>query len=274
MEESGGKGLWREFLVYFQRYQLPEDLSGIRQANAIMFDTHTRNPYYPLHDPERKAGKDLKHISVDSRAKNATRNSYLFDRLLEWRAAYSGNLYIHENLMIHRSHGVPRFNTRVYLEDLRQLQKAGIDGALYETYECGIRPWLPTLDVLAQALWNPTAEYAIHDDVYPELHEFYKLIRANDQRNDWRSVYDLMRYVLDRPDRNQFDWLYLGYDTMKRAHARKPLTNLTPLEREFIETRKFWDFMEGRPQAREVAGQLIQQIVHKLEPAVAKGGKQ
>ena len=265
MEESQGKGLWREYLVYYQRYRLPKDMSWVHKTDAIMFDTHTRNPRFPLHDPEMKAGEDLVHKYIDPRAKNSTRNRYLFDRLLEWRTAYSGKIYIHENMMIQGCYGVPKSNTRIYLEDLRQFEKAGIDGVVYEAFEPGIRPFLPMLDVLAKALWNPLAEYEICDDTCTELQEFFGLVHQYRRQQDWASCRNLIKYVLDRPDRDQFDWLYIGYNSMKTVYRRKPLPNLTDEEREFVTKRKLWDFMEGRPNAREVTGRLIEQITRKLE---------
>lgn len=264
MEETNDRGLRRELLVYFQRYQLPEDMSLVRHTDAIMFDDHTRNPQWPLHDPDNMAGPDWAHKEIDPRSRDASRNRYLFDRLLEWRAAYQGQLYIHENLMIQGAYGVPRFNTRVYLEDLRQFQKAKIDGVVYEAFECGIRPFLPSFDVLSRALWNPSIEFAIHDDANPELHEFYRLVEKTYQENDWPSCRDLMIYLLGRPDREEFDWLFIGYDSMKRAYAQLPIADLTDEERELITTRKLWDYMEGRPNARQTVGRLIEQVAQKL----------
>ena len=83
MQETEGMGLWREFLVYFQRYQLPGDMTWLNKTDAIMFDVHTRNPHVPLHDPENKAGANSDDRAIDPRAKSASRNRYLFDRLLE-----------------------------------------------------------------------------------------------------------------------------------------------------------------------------------------------
>ena len=265
MEESQGKGFWREYLAYYQRYKLPEDISWVNETDAVMFDTHTRNALFPLHDPDRKAGRASRHEPVDSRAENSTRNRYLFDRLLEWRAAYSGKLYVHENLMMQGYYGVPNFNTRIYLEDLRQFQKAGIDGVVYEAFECGIRPFVPILEVIARAMWDPSAEYEINDDAYPQLHDFYNLARTSQSRCSWTAVRDLMAYLLARPDRDQFDWLFIGYDSMKRAYRAKQLSCLSAEEREFVEKRKLWDFMEGRPDSHEVTGRLIEQIAEKLD---------
>jgi beta-1,2-mannobiose phosphorylase / 1,2-beta-oligomannan phosphorylase len=264
MEESEGRNLWREWLVYFQRYQLPKDMTATVRADAIMFDTHTRDPYVPLHDPGLKAAKDWAHTAIDPRAKDLTSNRYLFDRLLEWRTAYPGKLYVHENLMIQGAYGVPRFNTRVYLEDLRQFQKARIDGVVYEAFECGIRPFVPMFDVLAQALWEPTAQYKVNDDAFPELHVFYRLVGEFHRRQDWSSVRRLMDYLLARPDREEFDWLFIGYNSMKIAFKRQPSLNLTEEEKELVTKRKLWDYMEGLPDGRRKVGRLIEQIAQKL----------
>jgi hypothetical protein len=159
---------------------------------------------------------------------------------------------------------MPRFNTRVYLEDLRQFQKAKIDGVVYEAFECGIRPYVPMFDVLARALWDPTAQYDVRDDTYPELHEFYRLVAEFQRQGDWVSCRNLMTYLLARPDRDEFDWLFIGYHSMKVAYGHQPLANLTEEERELITTRKLWDYMEGRKDSRRVVGQLLEQITGKL----------
>jgi hypothetical protein len=124
--------------------------------------------------------------------------------------------------------------------------------------------------VLAKALWDPVAEYQVNDDACPELHEFYRLVGEFFQHQDWASVHGLMKYLLARPDRDEFDWLFIGYNSMKVAYQRNPLPDLTAEERELITTRKLWDFMEGRPDARQVVGRLIEQITEKLERSVAK----
>ena len=218
MEESEGRKLQREFIVYFQRYKLPADRTWLRKTDAIMFDTFGRDPLVPLHDPELKTYK-TRCTRTSIRAANTPFNRYLFDRLLEWRAAFPHpqKLYIHENLMVHGNLGVPNFNSRVYIEDLKQFKRAGVNGVVYEGYECGIRPYLPIFDVVAQALWDPTAKYDIHDDIHPELHEFYRLANECKRRNDWPACRDLLKFLLARPDREQFDWLWLGYITMRSA---------------------------------------------------------
>ena len=274
MEESEGRKLQREFIVYFQRYQLPADKTWLRKTDAIMFDTFGRDPLVPLHDPELKTYKNELHKDIDPRAADTPFNRYLFDRLLEWRAAFPRpqKLYIHENLMVHGILGVPCFNSRIYVEDLKQFKRAGIDGVVYEGYECGIRPFLPIFDVVAQALWDPTAKYDDHDDIHPELHEFYRLAAECRRRMDWPSCRDMLKCLLARPDRDQFDWLFLGYITMRNANVLHPipglLDKLTAEERELIKKRKLWDYMEGRPHAREVVGRLIEQVAAKLDKLV------
>ncbi len=67
MEESEGRKLQREFIVYFQRYKLPADRTWLRKTDAIMFDTFGRDPLVPLHDPELKTYKNALHKDVDPR---------------------------------------------------------------------------------------------------------------------------------------------------------------------------------------------------------------
>ncbi len=264
MQETVGGKFQRQWLTYYQRYKLPEDMSLIRNTEAIMYDTHIRNPFFPLHDPEMKSGRASDHEEVDTRAKVSTRNRYLFDRLKEWKEAYYGNIYIHENLMVHASLGVPRFNTPVYIEDLRQYRKLGIEGVVYEAYESGIRPFLPQLGTLARAMWEPDANYEFLDDANPELSEFYQLV--NDWKNtpDWKSARNLMHYLMERPDRDEFDWLWIGFRTMQVAYSKNKLLQLSIEERELLESIKLWDYMEGRANARDEVGRLIISITAKL----------
>ena len=161
--------------------------------------------------------------------------------------------------------GQTAFDLCVHHKVLKQFQQAGVNGVVYEAFECGIRPFVPVLDVIARAMWDPSAEYKINDNAYPELKEFYDLVHRWRRRPDWESTRGLMRYLLARKDREQFDWLFIGYHTMKTAHRCKPLKNLTVEQKELITKRKLWDFMEGRPGSREVAGRLIEEIASKLE---------
>ena len=89
---------------------------------------------------------------------------------------------------------------------------------------------------------------------------------------DWPSCRDMLKCLLARPDRDQFDWLFLGYITMRNANVLHPipglLDKLTAEERELIKKRKLWDYMEGRPHAREVVGRLIEQVAAKLDKLV------
>ena len=75
----------------------------------------------------------------------------------------------------------------------------------------------------------------------------------------------LMQYLLARADRDEFDWLFIGYHCMKITNKRKPLQDLSAEQKELITKRKLWDFMEGRPNSREVTGRLIEEITAKLE---------
>jgi len=265
MQETGKNDINREWLTYYQRYQLPDDMTLINKTDAVMFDTHTRDPFFPLHDPKMMAGRDYAHESVDDRAKGSTKNRYLYDRLREWREAYPNHLYIHENLMIHAALGRPRMNTPVYIEDLKKFHEMGIDGVVYEAYESGIRPFLPQLDVLARAMWDPYAEYTINDDVYPELHEFYELVDTWKKELDWKSAARLVNYVLSRPDRDEFDWLWIGYRTFQVANYRQKLETLSNEEEEMLNSVKLWDYLEGRPHGREQAGRLIESIAFKIK---------
>lgn len=154
-----------EALLYQQRWRVPEDLSRIRQLDRLLFDTHIRYPRAPLGVPHAWMKQGLRFCypadgdPIQDPRGDQPVNGYLWDRLAEWRAAFKGQLYVFENLMIQGIWGCPRPNTSIYLEDLRNFRRLGIDGVVYEAFEPGIGPFLPTFDTIAATMWNLQAPY-------------------------------------------------------------------------------------------------------------------
>lgn len=240
----------RELLVYHERYEVPKDLSRIGKLNRVMYDLHSRNRMSALTDSGKK-----------------TNNRYLYDRLLEWRKAVSGTLCIFENMMMQGDFGVPNYSVEAYLEDLRQFRQDGINGMIYEVYETGIRPHLPVLDVLSKAMWRSSDQYQIKEDANPELQHFYRLVRNFKSAPNLENLKALNTFLLNHPDRDRFDWLYIGFTSMKRcdAKAKSKLSQTSdPLERLFLETNKLWDFMEKVENPRETTGRIITKIMERL----------
>ena len=240
----------RELLVYHERYEVPKDLSRIGNLNGVMYDLHSRNRMSALADSGKKTG-----------------NRYLYDRLLEWRKAVSGTLYIFENMMIQGDFGVPSYNAEAYLEDLRQFKKDGIDGMIYEVYEPGIRPHLPALDVFSKAMWRPFDNFQVTENADPEFQQFRRLVGNSRSTRNLESLKALNTYLVNLPDRDRFDWLYIGFTSMKRCDAKaKSILFQTSDRKEklFLETNKIWDFLEKVENPRETTGRIIEQIVGRL----------
>jgi hypothetical protein len=246
----------RELLVYHERYEVPKDVSRIGKLNGVMYDLHSRNRMSPLTDSGKKTG-----------------NRYLYDRLLEWRKVVSGTLYIFENMMIQGDFGVPSYNAEAYLEDLRQFKKDGIDGMIYEVYEPGISPHLPALDVFSKAMWRPFDNFQVTDTADPEFQQFRRLVGNSRSTRNLESLKALNTYLVNLPDRDRFDWLYIGFSSMKRCDAKAKsilLQTSDPQEKLFLETNKIWDFLEKveslpGDSPREATGKVIEKIVRRLQ---------
>ncbi len=246
----------RELLVYHERYEVPKDVSRIGKLNGVMYDLHSRNRMSPLTDSGKKTG-----------------NRYLYDRLLEWRKVVSGTLYIFENMMIQGDFGVPSYSVQAYLEDLRQFKKDGIDGMIYEVYEPGIRPHLPALDVFSKAMWRPFDNFQVTETADPEFQQFRRLVGNSRSTRNLESLKALNTYLVNLPDRDRFDWLYIGFSSMKRCDAKAKsilLQTSDPQEKLFLETNKIWDFLEKveslpGDSPREATGKVIEKIVRRLQ---------
>ncbi|OGV51608.1 MAG: hypothetical protein A2017_08405 [Lentisphaerae bacterium GWF2_44_16] len=280
-----------EMISYVQRFSVPADTSRISKLDSVMFDTHIRYPRTPLgvfHE-FMKEGYDVE-VKMDSRAARPV-NLYLLDRIKDWRKSFSGKLYIFENLMIQGILGCPRPNTSVYLEDLKTFRKAGVDGVVYECFEPGIKPFLKCFDKIAAAMWNVNAVYekdnfekAYLEDgasdtdpwaVWPGCEKwdgvrsdypmselsvlYYKVIRSPDKDN----IFNMMDYVMEHENREDFDWLYILFTGMKKAFNMGFISPESEKEKQFLCMRKLWDFQELRQNPRQETINIIKSLMEK-----------
>jgi len=304
-----------EALLYQQRWSVPGDLSRIGQLDRLLFDTHIRYPRTPLGVPHAWMKQGLRFCYPedgdpvrDPRGDQPV-NCYLWDRLGEWRDAFKGKLYVFENLMIQGIWGCPRPNTSVYLEDLRRFHRLGVDGVVYEAFEPGIGPFLPTFDAIAATMWDLGHPYVPSDFERAYLdaddEEFWGFLpghpkwdgrRGHDPREALAKLLyrfqslkplafqpvkalgsnaeavaccrEILDYVLDHPHREEFDWIYIAFYTLKKAAKLGAVTPGNETERDFLETVKLWDFQEAfGPTAREKAAETIFSLRQRLDAA-------
>lgn len=231
-------------------------------------------------------------------------NVYLWDRLVEWRKAFRGQLYVFENLMIQGIWGCPRPNTSVYLDDLKRFKDLGIDGVVYEAFEPGIQPFLPTFDAIARAMWDVCrpyqkgafeqaylAEGAVSKDLSIDHpgHARWNRWHGDDARaglavlqhrlealqmecppGKARSAEvvaccrEILRHVLDRPGREDFDWILIAFSVLKTARRFGALDPANDREEDFLAARKLWDFQERHAPPREAASEVIASLWARL----------
>ena len=186
-----------EMLVYLQRFSVPPDLARINRIDRVLFDTHLRYPRAPLGAPHAWMKQGARFCGPadplqDPRGDQPI-NVYLWDRLVEWRQAFKGQLYVFENLMIQGICSCPRPNTSIYLDDLRNFRKLGIDGVVYEAFEPGIDPFLPTFDAIAVAMWAVDYPYTptVFERAYldPDDGDFFGRLPGHPKWDRWRGNY-------------------------------------------------------------------------------------
>ncbi len=268
---DAAEGRNRHFISYHQRYHLPQDTSRLEKVENIMFDTHVRDRQYPLRDSAGAATVCPKLVEVDSRAKQSV-NRYLTERLKEWRQIASGNLYVFENYMMQSIYGVPVNNHQIYFDDLKLFAELGLDGVIYEAFEPGIPGMLPLLDAVALALWHPEQDFPVDDSRgvnRPDYQEFYRLVRAYKADRNWPNYLAMMTHILSRPDYEEFDWRYIGFNAawfVQQNLGPYPRTGEPLLDR-FLSINKLWDFMEEVESPRETTEKVIRSLLAELKKA-------
>ncbi len=263
----------RELLLYYLRYHLPGDLNRVKKLDKIMFDTHPRDREFSLKDPEGKSVSREPGLmaTVDKRAAGCSCNTYLYDRLRDWREAYPGKLYVFENFMMQCMYGVPTFNLKVYLQDLRDFATLGIDGVVYEAFEPGINGMLPVLNQVSRAMWDLKKDWSLtpaEENDRPDYAEFYRLVGIYRREKSPASYIALMDYLFSRPDREEFDYRYIGFNALWNVQKKHGFFQIgDPVADLFLSTHKLWDFMEKTPDPLNDSVYAIQKILKYLKTA-------
>ncbi len=202
-------------------------------------------------------------------------NRYLIDRLKEWREVASGKVYVFENYMMQSIYGVPTLDNHIYLQDLRLFAELGIDGVVYEAFEPGIQAMLPLLDAAAQALWHPERDYEIDQSngVYrPDYQEFYRLAGEHKANRNWTTWAALLEHLLSRPDYEEFDFRYIGFNAawfvQQRLGAWRTGDEWTD---RFLSINKLWDFMNEVERPRETTERIIRELLERVHIAKKNG---
>ena len=86
-------------------------------------------------------------------------NVYFLDRIKEWINQLGKPVVVFENLMVQGTLSCGQFNTSVLIQDLRTLEKLGVDGMLYEGFELGIESFTDEFTHLSRAMWNQDYHY-------------------------------------------------------------------------------------------------------------------
>lgn len=144
--------------IYVHRYRPPADLGSYRDIDRIFFDTHQRDRWHALghsHPPT----VFHREYEVDWSAKRTPINIYFLDRIKEWLNRLGKPVVIFENLMVQGTLSCGQFNTSVLIQDLRTLEKLGVDGMLYEGFEPGIESFSDEFTRLSQAMWDTGYKY-------------------------------------------------------------------------------------------------------------------
>jgi hypothetical protein len=251
-----------------------------------------------VHERYRYAALDQPHpfeiephrpaAAADPRAATVPMNLYLLDRLLEWRSAYSGPLYVFENLMVQGSLSCPQPYTRAMVHELDLYAANGIDGVVYEAFEPGMASFQRQLAHLSRHLWNdgqpadaalnwmpPTRDHLLPATLPeyakeleeacvappgrdPVLRKFLALLARHMEAPSWASWSAIVDLFLQHPGR--FDALYIASRLAKRLAAKVPPPTPDPLVQSLLETEKEWDFMERQAHPRQAVMRAIQSL--------------
>ncbi|MBE2204019.1 MAG: hypothetical protein IAE94_06755 [Chthoniobacterales bacterium] len=289
-----------EMLSYVQRFSVPGDLSRIRQLPRVLFDSHLRFPRTPLGQSHEWMKHGLRHCfppdgdPIQDPRGDVPINTYLWDRLLDWRGAFDGQLSVFENLMVQGIWGCPRPNTSVYLDDLRNFRKAGINGVIYECFEPGITPFLPTFDAIARTMWDLDAPHVPTDFEAGYLADgatdgdFLAMHPGHEKWALWRDrtpraalavllyrfhrepsvevCHEVLHHILNHPEKEDHDWIYIAQGALKKAFALGAIQPATPREAAFLNLKKLWDFQELHHPSRESAIEVIHSLWTRMKP--------
>ena len=220
------KNLSIDYLCYVWRYALPEQFKVFNNVSAIMFDTHQRFRWAALNEKHQVTPLSALEGKGDPRAEKTPLNVYLYDRLVEWRKAFSGQIYIFENLMIQGSLSCPQPYTPELLEDLNLYEQLGVQGVVYEAFEPGIQSFEKQISILCQAMWDSSLTYQPRP-----LDIHCRELRTSGVTNyDYKNLFNV---VLDYLQTESFDAL----DLLRQDNWDTPLIEYMAQLRIFLAER-------------------------------------
>lgn len=292
---QSGIPLTTHFIAYVGRFRPPEDMGIFEKIDAVMFDTHLRHRWRPLGTPSTPGIAESFEGRNDPVAGQMPINIYLLEMLKKWRTAYRGKLYVFENLMIQACFSLPQPNTAALLEDQETFRKLGIDGVVYEAFECGMGAFEEQLGLLARGLLGEIAEYhpseleriaerieggadvrtRVLEYLYadecrtpeslssllglPDLTELAVAIRdylPTPTLSKWKL---LARLVLTQKE--NYDWIYILYRLATYLPQEERPSPRTSLQARMFATPKPWDFLESETDPQAAMQDLVQSFL-------------
>ena len=295
------KKLSIEYLSYVWRYKLPENLSIFDKVNGVMFDTHQRFRWKALNEPHIMTIYSDFEAEVDSRAKDVPLNCYLYERLKQWRKAYSNRLYVFENLMLQGSISCPQPYTPQLLADIDLYEELGIDGIIYEVFEPGIESFAEQIGVLSQASWSDPVEYKA-----TKLEQLCTSLSENEADFDFKNRFDVLEYLTTdkfsalaamqeskydlllceyaahlsaflknktfqnfcdvvtfvNQHRNRFDWILIAFNLARAIPLeQQPWNNVNSKVQQFLEIDKLEDLMEKMSDPIKEVSEIIEKLI-------------
>jgi hypothetical protein len=281
-----------ESLVYVQRFAVPENMETYKKLDRILFDIHRRYRWAALNEPHPEYRNP--EYDYDPDAEALVTNKYIYKKLKDWRNAFSGDIYIHDNLMIQGTLSCPQPNTSVLLKDLRLYKALNLQGVVYEAFEPGIEGFAPQIRILSDAMWDLNTDYSpseiedwtLNANIMTGVQYFRK--ENNFPWDRFEDAYDNIVYVhmknladfFDNPSREsfqrcichmlkhhqRFDILYISRSLLKHLKQKGllDLNKFTEKEMKFLEITKLWDFMETLKNPSEETLELINSMKDKV----------
>lgn len=303
--EQSGKDVAFWYLSYVWRYQLPKEIEIFDRVEAVLFDTHQRCRWAAIGEEHALSVFNELEAQADPRAASIPLNSYLAERLVEWREAIKGKLVIFENLMLQGSISCPQPYTPQILRDLDFYESCKVDGFILEAFEPGIGSFTDQLARLSRAL---VAKPTVLPPPSALEHACYQLLRNEvPERFNYKNQFNVLSYLttsqfdgLELLKAESDDPLLIDYLSLLRpfllersastcaqvleyvlAHPDRfdwimiafnllravepPLQGETRMEASFLESDKLWDWMEALPDPITTARGLIGTMAARLQ---------
>ena len=280
-----------ESLIYVQRFAVPDNMKTYKKLDRILFDIHRRYRWTALNESHPESRNP--EYDYDPDAVLLT-NKYLYKKLKDWRNAFSGDIYIHDNLMLQGTLSCPQPNTSVLLKDLRLYKELNLQGVVYEAFEPGIEGFAPQIKILSDAMWDLNVDYipseienwALNANIMTGVRYYTK--ENNFPWDRFKDIYEDVTYIhmkniadfFDNPSREtfrrcinrmlefpeRFDILFISFQLFKHLKKKNllDLSKFTEKEKRFLEITKLWDFMETLKNPLEETLELIKGMKNKV----------